>query len=187
MERDCWSNKKSLESNIATSSTNEEESWDVEALLANDENVPACEMTTKEKINYENDWILDSGCSNHLTDDKHKMQNLSEYVGNQVVVTAENSKLSVAHIEKTTVIPWYNQNEVSIKNVYHVPGMKKNGSINFIRLLYVVFGPNDVKVFQDLNISENPTMQGKKLELVYVMSVESAYLDKTRRNGTSDL
>lgn len=32
-----------------------------------------------------------------------------------------------------------------------------------------------------------PTMEGQRLESVYGMSAESAYLDKTRRNEKSDL
>ncbi|XP_017188689.2 uncharacterized mitochondrial protein AtMg00300-like [Malus domestica] len=52
---------------------------------------------------------------------------------------------------------------------------------------YVLFGPRDVKVYRDLKISEIPTMEGRRLESVYVMSAESAYVDRTRKNETSDL
>ena len=52
---------------------------------------------------------------------------------------------------------------------------------------YVLFGPQDVKVYHNLKISETPTMEGRRLESVYVMSAESAYVDKTRKNETSDL
>ena len=46
---------------------------------------------------------------------------------------------------------------------------------------YVLFGPRDVKVYRDLKISETPTMEGRRLESVYVMSAESAYVDRTRK------
>ncbi|KAJ0094619.1 hypothetical protein Patl1_15059 [Pistacia atlantica] len=36
-------------------------------------------------------------------------------------------------------------------------------------------------------ISKKPTMEGRRLESVYVMSAESAYVDKTRRNETVDM
>ncbi|CAL8099455.1 unnamed protein product [Prunus armeniaca] len=52
---------------------------------------------------------------------------------------------------------------------------------------YVLFGPRDVKVYRDLKISGMPTMEGRRLESVYVMSAESAYVDKTRKNETADL
>jgi len=52
---------------------------------------------------------------------------------------------------------------------------------------YVLFGPQDVKVYRDLEIIKEPMMKGQKLESIYVMSVETAYVDKTRRNKTTDL
>ena len=87
-----------------------------------------------------------------MTGDKHKLESMSEYKGGRVVVTADNSRLPIAHIGH-----------------------------------YVLFGPWDVKVYRDLKISETPTMEGKRLESVYVMSAESAYVDKARRNETTDL
>jgi len=192
MKRDCWSKKKSTESNIATSSSKEdsEDSWDAEALLAMEEEELALTVTTPEKINYENDWIVDSGCSNHMTGDRQKLQNCSEYKGNRVVVTADNSRLPIAHIGKAIVTPRYSPNQVPLQDVYHVPGMKKN-LLSVAQLTssghYVWFGPQNVKVFRDLKIFEKPTMEGRRLESVYVMSAESAYIDETRRNETADL
>nr|DAD32568.1 TPA_asm: hypothetical protein HUJ06_011419 [Nelumbo nucifera] len=61
MAKACWSKKKPVESNAATSKSEEE--WDL-ALTA----------TTSEHINYEKDWIIDSKCSNHM------------YKGSRVVV-----------------------------------------------------------------------------------------------------
>jgi hypothetical protein len=46
-----------------------------------------------ERMNYESDWIIDSGCSNHMTDDIKKLDGLEKYKGRQVIVTANNSKL----------------------------------------------------------------------------------------------
>ncbi|KAF2320518.1 hypothetical protein GH714_027917 [Hevea brasiliensis] len=82
-------------------------------------------------------------CSNHMTGDKEKLQDLSEYKESRVVVTVNNSKLPIAHI--------------------------------------------DVKVYRDLKISEKPMMKGRGLESFYVMSVESAYVDKAKRNETAEL
>ncbi|CAL1355030.1 unnamed protein product [Linum trigynum] len=52
---------------------------------------------------------------------------------------------------------------------------------------YVVFGPKNVKVIRSLQPTSDLIMQGQKLEPVYVMSVEAAYVDKTRRNETASL
>ena len=41
-----------------------------------------------EEVNYENDWIVDSGYFNHMTGDNMKLQNTTEYKGSQVIVIA---------------------------------------------------------------------------------------------------
>ncbi|KAE8686769.1 Detected protein of unknown function [Hibiscus syriacus] len=172
---DCWTKKKHVESNTATSSSkeNSEDGWDAEALFATEEEELALTVTTPERIDYKNDWIVDSGCSNHMTGDKQKLQNLSEYNGGRVVVTVDNSRLSITHIGKTIVMPRYNINQVQLQDVYHVPGMKKN-LLSVAQLTssghYVLFGPQDVKVYRDVKISETPTMEGRPLESIYVMS-----------------
>ncbi|KAE8669333.1 hypothetical protein F3Y22_tig00112249pilonHSYRG00290 [Hibiscus syriacus] len=192
MAKDCWTKKKPVESNTATSCSkeNSEDGWDAEALFATEEEDLALTVTTPERIDYKNDWIVDSGCSNHMTGDKQKLQNLSEYNGGRVVVTADNSRLPITHIGKTIVTPRYNTNQVQLQDVYHVPGMKKN-LLSVAQLTssghYVLFGPQDVKVYRDVKISETPTMEGRRLESIYVMSAESAYVDRTRKNETSDL
>ncbi|KAM1391667.1 hypothetical protein ACFX2I_019360 [Malus domestica] len=100
MEKDCWTKKKPVESNTATSSLkeNSEDGWDAEALFITEEEELALTVTTQERIDYKNDWIVDSGCSNHMTGDKQKLQNLYDYKGGRVVVTANNSRLPIAHI-----------------------------------------------------------------------------------------
>ncbi|KAH7857486.1 hypothetical protein Vadar_013288 [Vaccinium darrowii] len=141
-------------------------------------------------INYNDDWIVDSGCSNHMTGDKKKLSNLSAYKGDRVVVTANNSKLPITHIGKTVINPRFSPSEVKLQDVYHVPGMKKN-LLSVSQLTssgnYVVFGPKDVKVYQSLKPVGTPIMEGRRLESIYVMSAESAYVDKTRKNETADL
>ncbi|KAJ0017529.1 hypothetical protein Pint_09529 [Pistacia integerrima] len=157
MVKDCWTKKKHVESNPATYSPkeNNEKDWDTKALFAMEKEELAFIATILGRIDYENDWIIDSGCSNHMT-----------------------------------VTPRYNPNQVQLQDVYHVLGMKKN-LLSMAQLAssghYVLFGQQDVKVFQDLKISEKPTMEGRRLESVYVMSAESAYVDKTKRNETVDL
>ncbi|KAE8675430.1 putative RING/U-box superfamily protein [Hibiscus syriacus] len=169
MAKDCWTKKKLVESNTATSCSkeNSEDGWDAEALFATEEEELALTVTTPERIDYKNDWIVDSGCSNHMTGDKQKLQNLSEYNGGRVVVTADNSRLPITHIGMK-------------KNLLYVAQLTSSGH-------YVLFGSQDVKVYRDVKISETPTMEGRRLESIYVMSAESAYVDRTRKNETSDL
>lgn len=121
---------------------------------------------TREQIDYEEDWIIDSGCSNHMTGDEKKLQDKKEYKGSRVVVTANNSQLPFAQIGNTTILS--------------VSQLTRSGN-------YVLFGPQDVKVYRDVKISGKPTMEGRRVESVYVLSAESAYVDKTRKNETADL
>ncbi|KAE8730369.1 tir-nbs resistance protein [Hibiscus syriacus] len=131
MEKDCWTKKKPVESNIATSSSkeNSEDGWDVEVLFATEEEELALTVTTPERIDYKNDWIVDFGCSNHMTGDKQKLQNLSEYNEGHVVVTADNSRLQITHIGhvsysklsvmvKKSMLKWLPQLDVRTDTVY---------------------------------------------------------------------
>ncbi|KAH7847882.1 hypothetical protein Vadar_031260 [Vaccinium darrowii] len=147
-------------------------------------------MSNPGAINYNDDWIVDSGCSNHMTGDPKKLSNLSAYKGDRVVVTANNSRLPMTHIGKTVINPRFRPSEVKLQDVYHVPGMKKNlMSVSQLTSSgnYVVFDLKDVKVYQSLKPVGTPIMEGRRLESIYVMSAESAYVDKTRKNETADL
>ncbi|KAL3612452.1 hypothetical protein D5086_003472 [Populus alba] len=85
------------------------------------------------------------------------------------IVTTNNFKLPIAHVGNTMVSNHYSDNDISLQKVYHVPG------------------PQDVRVYHSLEIVEEPLMKGQRLESVYVMFVETAYIDKTRKNEKADL
>ncbi|EXC28005.1 hypothetical protein L484_022236 [Morus notabilis] len=77
-------------------------------------------------------------------------------------------------------MPRYNSNKVSLHDVYHVSGVKKNLlSVAQLTLSghYALFRPRDVNVYRNLKISKKSTMEGRRLEFVYVMLAESAYGD----------
>ncbi|KAK4434384.1 hypothetical protein Salat_0601200 [Sesamum alatum] len=133
MMKDCWLKKSVVESNAATLKIKDE--WDFEASFTADEDDLALATITSNQINYENDWIVDSGCSNYMTD---------------------NSKLSTTHVGNTVVSPQYNEAE-------------------------------DVKIYSNVEILSEPVMMGQRMESVYLMSAETAYVDKARRNETADL
>lgn len=147
-------------------------------------------VSNRGAINYKDDWIVDSGCSNHMTGDKEKLSSLSAYRGDRVVITANNSRLPITHIGKTVINPRFSPNEIKLEDVYHVPGMKKN-LLSVSQLTtsgnYVVFGLEDVKVYQSLKPIGTPIMKGRRLESIYIMTAEMDYVDKTRKNETADL
>ncbi|KAL0311277.1 UNVERIFIED_CONTAM: hypothetical protein Sangu_2422400 [Sesamum angustifolium] len=171
MARDCWSKRNVSKSNVVTSKTEDE--LDLEALFVADEDELAFVATISNKINYESDWIVDSGCSNHMTSDKEKVKNVSKYVENRVAVTADNSKLLIAHVGNIIVSPQYNKAKVLLKDVFHVPSMKKN-LFSVAQLTssghIILFGPQDVKVYRNVEILDtmmnNSMLKGvSKLEV----------------------
>lgn len=50
-----------------------------------------------------------------------------------------------------------------------------------------MFEPDDVNVYKSLKAVNEPIMKGKRLESIYVMTVQTAYVDKTRKNETANL
>lgn len=54
---------------------------------------------------YARDWIVDSGCSNHMTGDVQKLITKAEYIGKKMVVTTNNAKLPIAHVGDATYMP----------------------------------------------------------------------------------
>ncbi|KAK1406718.1 hypothetical protein QVD17_38326 [Tagetes erecta] len=150
------------ESNVAT--TQNEEGWDAEAFVAQTEEVYAFTATTERKGNRLDEWIVDSGCSNHMTGDKGKLSNLLKYGGSRVVVLADNSKYPIDHIGDVVFPSGDRTNGLTLNDVYHVGGMKKN-------LLSVP------------QITEADHYN----ETVYVLNAESAFVERTKGNHGADL
>ncbi|GKV08051.1 hypothetical protein SLEP1_g19738 [Rubroshorea leprosula] len=198
--RDCKYKKGSVQGNVATSRDEEnhsEEEWDMQASCATVEieveveaNQVVLSTSNQSRVDYSKNWIIDSGAASHMTGDEEKLLNLSEYKGNRVVVTADDTRLPIKQIGDAVITPRTNSEQVKVKNVLHVSGMKKN-LLSVAQLTapgnYVVFGPEDVKVYQQLKIEGTPIMKGEKKNSVYVMSAETAYVDRTSKNDTADL
>ena len=72
---------------------------------------------------------------------------------------------------------------MKLDNVYHVPVLKRNlVSISQITNSgkYVLFGPNDVKILDNVKTLEaNILFTGEKKDSMFVMSVGEAYVNKT--------
>ena len=107
-----------------------------------------------------------------------------------MVRTTNSTQLSIAQIGNTTIMSGNKFDTVSLHNVYHVPGIKKN-LLSMSQLTtsgnYVLFGPEDVKVYEAVKIIGKLTIEGQRVEFVYVLFAESAYVDKTRKNKTTYL
>ena len=105
--------------------------------------------TTK---NLRNDWIVDSGCSHHITGDEKLFSSLQRHEGKEATITADNSIHRVEK-EETVVIKEDDEEPITLKNVYHVPGVKKN-LLSVVNAVdsgnYVLFGPRDVKFLRNI-------------------------------------
>jgi hypothetical protein len=73
MAKLCTLQTKFVESNVVTSKIKDE--WDAAALFVTEEEEDELALTATlyDQIDYEKDWIVDSGCSNHMTGDKEKL------------------------------------------------------------------------------------------------------------------
>ncbi|KAL8159066.1 hypothetical protein V2J09_000603 [Rumex salicifolius] len=131
----------------------------------------------KERINYEKDWIVDSGCSHHMTGDMSKFTKMRKYEGREAVITADNTMHPVQHVGDLRISPWKGGMK---KNLVSVPQITAAGN-------YVVFGPDNVKVLANASIHGEVLMEGKKVRKLYVLSAGDAYVDKARQHETPDL
>lgn len=208
MAKHCRSPKE--EGNVAAAE-NHEAGWETEALMAQIMNNDltqgveaqygkmspthvqprfALATSTGSQINTLDDWIVDSGCTNHMTGDKSRLLNPVPYDGNQVVVIADNSRHKIAHVGDAMFPTSTNQKEVKLDNVFHVPSMGKNlFSVPQITATgkYVLFGPNQVCVFDDFKTPSIPILSGHRRDSVYVLSAEAGYIEKTNNTHSVDL
>lgn len=143
-------------------------------------------------IDYNTEWIVDSGCSHHATGNVSLLFDVRPHCGKKAIVTADNS-LHLVVKKGYFKIKESNSNDggISLKDVYHVPGLKKNlASVSQIADSgrYVIFGPDDVKILSNLkHIEADVLFAGKRKESLYVLSASNAYVEKTGQNASATL
>ncbi|KAJ0035903.1 hypothetical protein Pint_25392 [Pistacia integerrima] len=117
------------------------------------------EKSFQTLVNYvkndKEEWIIDSGCSHHVTGKDTLFSEMRQHHGERVIVTVDNSTYPVAKEGVVTidVADDTRTSSVKLNDVYHVPGLKKNlVSVSQITDSgkYVLFGPNDVKVLDNV-------------------------------------
>lgn len=140
-------------------------------------------VPTQALFNHESckqEWIIDFSCSHHVTGNDSLFSELRQHIGERVIVTADNSVYLVAK-EGFMKIGAENMT-VKLNDVFRVPGLK----INLISVSqftnsgrYVLFGPNDVKVLDNVkNIATDVVLIGQKKDSLFVMTVGEAYVKK---------
>lgn len=125
-----------------------------------------------------------------MTGEHKKLQHTFSYRGSRVVVIDDKSKLLITHVGEVVFCLEDNNKELTLESVYHIPGMKK------ILLLvsqlastghYVLFGPDDVKIFKEFETPSKPILKGRRSDSFYVMSLETSYVEKIKRNQNLSL
>ncbi|KAK3005199.1 hypothetical protein RJ639_016441 [Escallonia herrerae] len=148
--------------------------------------------TFSAPVNYEKEWIIDSGCSHHVTGNDSLFSELHQHSGDKVIITADNS---VHPVEKEGNVciasERLKEDDIVLSNVYHVPGLRKNlVSVSQITNSgkYVLFGPEDVKILDNVkNIGADVLVVGEKRDSLFVMSAVEAYVEKTSRNDGASI
>ena len=135
-------------------------------------------------IDYEKEWIVDSECSHHATGDANLLYDVRPHEGNRVIMAADNSLHPV--MKEGNFNSSNDTKRVSLKDVYHVPSLKKNLA-SFSQITdndkCVVFGPNNVQILIHLkHVAADVLFTGRKKNSLYVLSVSEAYIQKTSKN-----
>ncbi|KAK8962926.1 hypothetical protein KSP40_PGU000442 [Platanthera guangdongensis] len=104
-------------------------------------------------INIQDDLIVGSSCGHHLTSYVTKFTTLKVYEGNDVIITADDT---VHPVEKEEVVKVrVAMGPLTLKCVYHVPGIKKNlfSITNAVDAGYVPcrVQPKEVKFMKNLS------------------------------------
>ncbi|KAL0317318.1 UNVERIFIED_CONTAM: Retrovirus-related Pol polyprotein from transposon RE2 [Sesamum angustifolium] len=147
----------------------------------------ASNQTQINYANYKDEWIINSGCSHHVTGDDSLFSELRQHNGKRVIVTADNSTYPVA--KEGAVKIDADETSVKLDDVYHVPGLKKN-LISVSQITnsgkYVLFGPNDVKVLDNVkNVVADVILSDERKGSLFVISIGQAYVKKTSQTDSA--
>ncbi|KAA8549858.1 hypothetical protein F0562_001542 [Nyssa sinensis] len=150
------------------------------------------ETYANASIDYSKDWIVDFGCSHHAIGNAYLLSEVCPHYGKRAIVTADNSLHPIVkegdfNVKKDIS----NVSGVSLKDVYHVPSLKKNlASVSQIvdSGRYVLFGPDDVKIISNIkHLEADVLFTGKRKDSLYVLSASDAYVEKTGQNASMTL
>ncbi|KAL0371749.1 UNVERIFIED_CONTAM: Retrovirus-related Pol polyprotein from transposon TNT 1-94 [Sesamum calycinum] len=141
-------------------------------------------------VDNEDEWIIDSDCSHHVTENDSLLLELHQHNGERVIAATDNSTNPVAK-EKVVEISSSNMKPVKLNDVFHVPGLKEN-LVSVSQLTssekHVLFGPNDVKILDNLDsIIVDIMFTGEKRGPLFVMSVGETYVKKTSQTDKASI
>ena len=119
IKADCYKLKNKEKSKVEQNNSNT-----AEASVAADENEGIIFVATEDKVRSNKEWILDSGCSYHMSPDRECFATYESFDGG-VVLMGNNAACKV--VGKGTVrIKMYDGIVRTLTDVRHVPDLKKN-------------------------------------------------------------
>lgn len=71
-------------------------------------------------------WFLDSGATNHMTNDANQMRDKVDYKGKAQVMVGNGKTLPITHIGINSVSTLQPNRSLILKDVLHVPNLTKN-------------------------------------------------------------
>ncbi|KAK8926651.1 hypothetical protein KSP39_PZI018972 [Platanthera zijinensis] len=136
-------------------------------------------------VDYQDDWIVDSGCGHHLTGNESKFSSLRTFSGNEAIITANDT---VHAVENEGVVSLSSdKGPLTLRSVYHVPDMKKKlFSVTYAvdAGYHVLFGPTEVKFLRNASaVKADVAHVGKMVRDLFVLST-SSYVDRMRVNDS---
>ncbi|KAL4291090.1 hypothetical protein GQ457_14G002100 [Hibiscus cannabinus] len=189
IKRNC--RVKLSKANVASDNERDQLKWEqcftVEDVRVRDEKSTPTQVLLSHE-NCKEEWIIDSGCSHHVTGNDELLSDLRQHKGERVIITADNSAYPVAQ-EGVVKIGMDDTNVVKLNDVFHVPGLKRN-LISVSQITdsgkFVLFGPKDVKVLKNVkNISADVVTSGEKRGSLFVMVAGEAYVKKTSQTESA--
>lgn len=80
----------------------------------------------------------------------------------------------MAHIGKMMIHPHFSSSQMQLQDIYHISEKKKENFSISSPGNYILFCPNNVKVYQNIKIFRTPKIEGQRLESIYIMSAKFA-------------
>lgn len=143
-------------------------------------------VDTITSINFEDDWIVDSSCSHHLTKNDSKFSTFCHYDGNDDIITTNNT---VHLVEQGVVTISSGDDRITLDSIVQVTGMIKNlfsVSIAVDVGHYVLFGRNDVKFLHNHTSTKVDIIHiGNRVKDLFVLSTSKSYVKKMHTNDSS--
>ncbi|MDV3143314.1 MAG: GAG-pre-integrase domain-containing protein, partial [Sweet potato little leaf phytoplasma] len=131
-------------------------------------------------------WLADSGATNHVTADAGNLAVKMDYTGKESLIVGNGTKLKISHTGSTVVPSSLNDASLVLKNILHVPDIKKNlisiASLTADNNVYVEFHSNYFLVKD--KISRRVMLHGTLKRGLYQLDLPSIQTSKSNSQSS---